>query len=91
MAAVLAEYPNFDAVVVKTYIKVRTIARMRFENLRAEGLLSINSTADTGTLKRLHEDDGSSKNSKRSKINEKKKKPVNKSYLKRKYKKLSSK
>lgn len=49
VAAVLESYPNFDAEVVKTYIKIRTIVRMRYENLKAEELLSITRTENNVT------------------------------------------
>lgn len=47
------KYPNFDPTVVKRYIKIRTIARMRFCNLKAQGLLpTLNGAPENSNRKR---------------------------------------
>lgn len=99
VAAILKKYPSFDTVVIKKYIKIRTIVRMRYENLKAEGLLvfSLGSSEDTvsekGRKASKHHigNEGCSGPAKRIKLNNTKKPSINKSHLIKKYKKLSSK
>lgn len=49
---ILEKYPKFDPTVVKRYIKIRTIARMRFCNMKVQGLLPTISDLDLNQTNR---------------------------------------